>query len=126
MSNSELIVGLLIEGAVGAIVLVVIAGLLSHFSTDIAGRSLLVIFLFAAAGAYFGFAVAAGAGPVWTLIELAQVVVFGSMTLSGLHGPPILACCGMGATSTLGRRATLPRSGTLVCTDDLRDCMHQF
>jgi hypothetical protein len=91
---AKLIVGLLVEGAVGAIVLIVIAALLSRFATDVAGRSSLVIFLFAAAGAYFGFAVAAGAGLVWTLVELAQVVVFGSMALVSLRGSPYWLAAG--------------------------------
>ena len=85
MTNSRWFVGLLVEGAVGAVMLIVIAFLLSRFTRGIIGRSLLVIFLFAAAGAYFGFAVGAGAGPIWTLIELVQVVVFGTMALLGLR-----------------------------------------
>jgi hypothetical protein len=75
MTNPQLFIHLLVEGAVGAAVLIVIAFLLSRFTKDIVGRSLLVIFLFAAAGAYFGFAIAAGAGLLWTLVELAQVVI---------------------------------------------------
>ena len=67
MPHSQLIVGLLVEGAVGAVVLIAIAFLLSRFTRDIVNRSLLVIFLFAAAGAYFGFAIAAGAGPMGRL-----------------------------------------------------------
>jgi hypothetical protein len=94
MTDSQLIVGLLVEGAVGAVVLIVIAFLLSRFARDIVGRSLLVIFLFAAAGAYFGFAIAAGAGPVWMLIELAQVVIFGAMALLGLRGSPYWLAAG--------------------------------
>lgn len=94
MTNSQLIVGLLVQGAVGAAVLIVIAFLLSRFTRDMVGRSLLVIFLFAAAGAYFGFAIAAGAGPAWTLAELAQVVVFGTMALLGLRGSPYWLAAG--------------------------------
>ena len=88
MTNPQLFIHLLVEGTVGAVVLIVIAFLLSRFTKDIVGRSLLVIFLFAAAGAYFGFAIAAGAGPLWTLVELAQVV-FGTMALLGLLAPCI-------------------------------------
>lgn len=44
--------------------------------------------MFTAAGAYFGFAISAGAGPIWTLVELAQVVVFDTMALLGLRGSP--------------------------------------
>jgi hypothetical protein len=81
----DLILNVLREGAIGGAVLAVIAFLLSRFAGDIYGRSLLVIFLFAAAGAYFGFAVLAGAGPIWTLLELIQVIVFGTMALLGLR-----------------------------------------
>ena len=85
-----MIVGLLVEGAVGATVLVVLAFLLSRFTRDIIGRSLLAIFLIMAAGAYFGFALLArdflGVGPIWTLVELAGVVIFGTMALLGLRG----------------------------------------
>jgi uncharacterized protein DUF6010 len=81
-----MIIGLLVKGAIGAVVLIVIAFLISRFTRDIIGRSLLVISLFVAAGAYFGFAVGAGAGPIWTLVELVQVVVFGTMALLGLRG----------------------------------------
>ena len=56
--NTELIVPVLINGAVFATVAVIVpAFLLSRFTRDIVGRSVLVIFLFIAAGAYFGFAV---------------------------------------------------------------------
>ncbi len=83
-----MILGLLIEGAVAALVSIVIAFLLSRFTRDIIGRGLLVIFLCIAAGAYFGFAIAADAGPVWTLVEVVQAVIFGTMALLGLRGSP--------------------------------------
>ncbi len=44
---------MLAEGAILAVPLIVIAFLLSRFTRDLVGRSLLVVFLFAAAGAYF-------------------------------------------------------------------------
>lgn len=49
--TTEVFVGSLIEGAILAVPLVAIAFLLSRFTKDIVGRSLLAIFLFAAAGA---------------------------------------------------------------------------
>jgi hypothetical protein len=92
MTESQLIVRVLMEGATLALLLVVIAFLLSRFARDICGRSLLVIFLFIAAGAYFGFAVLArdllGTRPVWMLVELVQVIVFGTMALLGWRGSP--------------------------------------
>jgi hypothetical protein len=94
MTHPQPIVGFLLEGAVGAVALIVIASLLSRFTRDIVGRSLLVIFLFTAAGAYFGFAIAAGAGPIWTLVELAQVIIFGTVALLGLRGSPAWLAAG--------------------------------
>jgi len=88
VSVGELIIAVLREGAIGGFVLAVIAYLLSRFTTEIYGRVLLAIFLFAAAGAYFGFAVLAGAGPIWMLVELVGVFVFGTMALLGLRGSP--------------------------------------
>ena len=84
--NTELIVPVLINGAVFATVAVIVpAFLLSRFTRDIVGRSVLVIFLFIAAGAYFGFATSGrevlGTGQVWLLVELVQVVGFGTLAL---------------------------------------------
>ena len=94
MTNSELIVRVLTEGAIGALVLVAIAFLLSRFARDICGRSLLVIFLLVAAGAYFGFAVMARPGPGWMLAELAHCVLFGAMALLGWRGSPYWLAAG--------------------------------
>jgi hypothetical protein len=88
MTETQLFYQVLKEGAIGGALLAVIAFLLSRFIRDIAGRSLLVIILFAAAGAYFGFAIRAGAGPKWMLAELGQVIAFGVMALRGLRGSP--------------------------------------
>jgi hypothetical protein len=97
--NNELIVPVLINGAIFAIVAVIVpAFLLSRFTRDILGRSVLVIFLFAAAGAYFGFATVGrevvGAPAIWSLIELLQVVVFGTIALLGLRGSPYWLAAG--------------------------------
>src|ERR671910_949728 len=91
--NTELIVPVLINGAIFAMVAVIIpAFLLSRFARDIIGRSVLVIFLVIAAGAYFGFATVGrdlvGSDQVWILVELAQAVVFGAIGLLGLRGSP--------------------------------------
>ena len=59
MTEAELIRSVLIEGAIGGAVLALIAWLLSRFTRDIHGRTLLATVLFAAAGAYLGFAFAA-------------------------------------------------------------------
>ena len=97
--NPELIVPVLINGAVFATVAVIVpAFLLSRFTRDILGRSVLVIFLFIAAGAYFGFATSGrevlGTNQIWMLVELAQVVVFGTMALLGLRGSPYWIAAG--------------------------------
>lgn len=78
----------LIEGAIGAVILSLVAFLLSRFVSDIAGRALLATVLFAAAGAYFGFAFNPATPPIWLLIELLQVVAFGMFGLYGWRGAP--------------------------------------
>jgi len=78
----------LVEGAIGGFVLSTIAFLLSRFVRDIAGRTVLAIVLFAAAGAYFGFAFNETTPRVWVLIELLQVVAFGLFGLYGWRGSP--------------------------------------
>ena len=97
--NTELIVPVLINGAIFATVAVIVpAFLLSRFTRDIIGRSVLVIFLFVAAGAYFGFATVGrevvGTQPIWMLVELAQVIVFGAIALLGLRGSPYWLAAG--------------------------------
>lgn len=86
MTEAELIRAVLIEGAIGGTVLSLIAFLLSRFAGDLAGRTLLATVLFAAAGAYFGFAVIGPVSPIWLLIELLQVVGFGVLGLRGWKG----------------------------------------
>ena len=78
----------LIEGAIGGVVLSVIAFVLSRFIKDIVGRTLLATVLFAAAGAYFGFAFNDTTPRIWVLIELLQVVAFGVLGLYGWRGSP--------------------------------------
>jgi hypothetical protein len=92
--NTELIVPVLINGATFAAVAVIVpAFLLSRFTRDIIGRSVLVIFLVIAAGAYFGFALTGrelvGTDQIWMLVELIQAVVFGAIALLGLRAPRI-------------------------------------
>src|SRR5262245_27542149 len=74
MTQGEIIRAVLIEGAIGGAVLSLLAFLLSRFAGDIAGRTLLATVLFAAAGAYFGFAVVARPPAPWGIAELLQVV----------------------------------------------------
>jgi hypothetical protein len=78
----------LLAGAIYALVLVIIAFLLSRFAGDIYGRALLAIMLMVAGGAYVGFAVAGNAGRLWLLAELVQAVILGAFALLGLRGSP--------------------------------------
>jgi uncharacterized protein DUF6010 len=88
MTQMELIRAVLIEGAISGVVLAVIAFLLSRFVKDIVGRTLLATVLFAAAGAYFGFAFNPTTPRIWILIELLQVIAFGTLGLYGWRGSP--------------------------------------
>jgi hypothetical protein len=69
-------------------VLSLIAFLLSRFVRDAVGRTLLATVLFAAAGAYLGFAFNDYTARYWVLIELLQVVAFGTLGLYGWRGSP--------------------------------------
>jgi hypothetical protein len=84
----ELMQRVFIEGAIGGAVLSLIAFLLSRFVKDIAGRTLLATVLFAAAGAYLGFAFNPETPRVWLLIELLQCIAFGTLGLYGWRGSP--------------------------------------
>jgi hypothetical protein len=86
MREGELIRAVLIEGAVGGAVLSLIAFLLSRLIADIVGRTALAIGLFAAAGAYFGFANVGPVPRIWVLIELLQVIAIAAMGLAGWKG----------------------------------------
>ena len=88
MMEAEIIRAVLIQGAIGGAVLSLIAFLLSRFVSDVSGRTVLATGLFAAAGAYFGFAYTPGTPGIWILIELLQVVAFGTLGLYGWRGSP--------------------------------------
>jgi uncharacterized protein DUF6010 len=92
-----MIVGYLVSGAVEALVLVVVAFLLSRFTRDIVGRSLLVAVLFVAAALYIVFAVRAGEGTFWVVGELIGVGIYGTMGLLGLRGSPWWLAAGWAA-----------------------------
>lgn len=82
----KMIQEMLIQGAIGGVILALIAFLLSRFTKDIVGRTLLATMLFAAAGAYFGFAFSLGLTQIWVLIELLQCIAFGALGLYGWRG----------------------------------------
>jgi hypothetical protein len=90
----EFMQSVLLEGAIGGAVVSLIAFLLSRLVGDIAGRTLLATVLFAAAGAYFGFAFNPATPRVWLLVELLQVIGFGTLGLYGWRGSPYLLALG--------------------------------
>jgi hypothetical protein len=97
--DNELIVPVLIRGAIFATWAVILPSfLLSRFTEDVVGRSVLAIFLVIAAGAYFGFAIVGsevvGAGGIWQLVELLQALAFGALALLGLRGSPYWLAAG--------------------------------
>ena len=109
----------LIEGAVGGVVLALIAFLLSRFVSDVAGRTVLATVLFAAAGAYFGFAFNPATPPIWLLIELLQTMglecldcTAGVARLTGSHSDTRCIRCGMLECTILDQAAALPRCRT--------------
>ena len=69
-----MILSFLVGGTINAIIIPVIAFLLSRFVGDIYGRSWLVIFLFIAVGVYVGFVVGAGASVPWFYTEVIQAI----------------------------------------------------
>jgi hypothetical protein len=86
MPDSQQIIRVLEQGAEAAVVWVGIAFLLSRFLKDIFGRCLLVISLIVTTAIYVVFAIRAGASGIWVLVEVAQVVAFGTMGLLSLRG----------------------------------------
>ena len=86
MGSPPLIVGLLINGVAYATIFMVVAFLISRFTSEIVWRSFLVLFLFIAAGLYIIFAVRAGESAYWVVGELVGVAIFGGMGLLGLRG----------------------------------------
>src|SRR5918997_189504 len=86
MTQAELFPWVLMEGAIGGAVLSLLAFLLSKFVSDVAGRTLLATALFAAAGAYLGFAFEQTLLSIWVLVELLQCVAIGPLGLYGWRG----------------------------------------
>src|SRR5688572_6028482 len=90
----EIIRAVLVEGAIGGAALCVVAFLLSRFVSDVAGRTLLATALFAAAGAYLGFAYSTNTPRVWLLIEFLQCIAYGTLGLYGWRGSPFWLALG--------------------------------
>ncbi len=86
MGNPPLIVGLLINGVAYAAIFVVVALLVRYFAGAAVWRVFVVATLFVAAGLYVVFALRAGEGTTWIVIEAVGVAVFGGMGLVGLFG----------------------------------------
>src|SRR4026208_1933855 len=94
MTQMELMQRGVFAGAIGGLVISLIAFLLSRFVSAIAGRTLLATVLFAAAGAYFGFAFNDQTPRVWVLIELVQCIACGTLGLYGWRGSPFWLALG--------------------------------
>ena len=94
MIEAESMRAMVIEGAIGGAALALLAFLLSRFVSDLAGRTLLATVLFAAAGAYFGFAFNPNTPRIWMLVELIQCVAFGTLGLYGWRGSPFWLALG--------------------------------
>ncbi len=92
-----MIVDYLVNGVIQASMLVAVAFVLSRFTRDIVGRSLLAFVLFGAAFMYIVFAVRAGESGYWIVGELAGVGVYGAMALRGLRGSPWRLAAGWAA-----------------------------
>jgi hypothetical protein len=92
-----MIVDYLVNGVIQASMLVTVAFVLSRFTRDIVGRSLLAFVLFGAAFMYIVFAVRAGESGYWIVGELAGVGVYGAMALRGLRGSPLWLAAGWAA-----------------------------
>ena len=88
MTEAEMIRVALIEGAIAGVVLSLLAFLLSKFKRDSVARTLLATVLFAAAGAYFGFAFASEGRLLrpWVFVEVLQCIAFGTLGLYGWRG----------------------------------------
>lgn len=89
-----MIAGLLLNGAVASVQLIVVSFLLSRFMRDIVGRALLAIALVIAAVAYVAFAIGAGESALWVVGELVGVSVYGAMGLLGVRGSPMWLAAG--------------------------------
>jgi hypothetical protein len=88
------IVGLLVNGAVASLQLILVSFLLSRFVRDIVGRSLLAIALIIAAVAYGAFAVRAGESAFWVVGELVGVGIYSTFGLLGVRHSPMWLAAG--------------------------------
>ncbi|GAA1755481.1 DUF6010 family protein [Kocuria aegyptia] len=84
----------LLGGAVNGAILAFVAYLLSRYVRDIAGRALLAVVLVATGGFYVGFAITAGAGPHWVVLELVQTGVLATFAVLGLRRFPYWLAAG--------------------------------
>ena len=83
-----MIAGLLLNGTVASVQLIVVSFLLSRFTRDVVGRSLLAIVLIIAALAYVAFAIRAGESAFWVVGEWWGGGIYGTMGLLGVRGSP--------------------------------------
>jgi hypothetical protein len=81
--SSSQIALILLNGAVGGALSVMIAHIVRRFT-----REILAGILIAAAVFYIVFAARAGAGSAWIATEVAGVLLFGGMGVAGVRGSP--------------------------------------
>ena len=81
--SSSQIALILLGGAVGGAVSVLIARLVPRFTREILAGVLIAAALF-----YILFAARAGAGPGWIAAEVAGVLLYGGMGVAGVRGSP--------------------------------------
>jgi hypothetical protein len=81
--TSSQIAIILLNGAIGGAVCVLIAHLVKRYT-----RHILAVILVAAAAFYVLFAARADAGSTWITVEVVGVALFGAMAIAGVRGSP--------------------------------------
>jgi hypothetical protein len=71
----------LVEGAILALILIAVTHLLRRYT-----RPILFVVLLIAALAYVMFAARARAGPIWVVVEVVGVIIYGAIGWKGLRG----------------------------------------
>jgi hypothetical protein len=83
MSDSTQLALVLLNGAVGGALTVLVAYFFERFTRQILAAVLLIAALF-----YIAFALRGGAGSLWLAAELIGVLLYGGMAVRGVRGSP--------------------------------------
>jgi hypothetical protein len=81
--SSSQIALILLNGAVGGAVCVLVAHFLRRFTREVLAAVLILAAVF-----YISFAASAGAGPAWIVAEVLGVLLYGGMGVAGVRGSP--------------------------------------